>query len=274
VFVVIFAFWCINLIAIELEHPFGDDVNDINLHAEQCDINAHLLVLLDPRSRHMPICANFGTLTGPGYQNCKYSTEIMKEGGNPDNAMKDGSMGIRPSVLPKVASEAKVSTEKENPMFPDIALDVEKPVGPPIVATPGYSSPIDLQPLTQALPPSVLVATSAAHNELRDLVGSSHQQHQQLAEGILDQLKQQTQTKDLLIRIQERQSELLNQIAESCSRFFIQTSDINYAQTVALQNGKGAVEMNSCTPWPLGQLGSPGSVAPRRSRAPSVRTER
>jgi len=272
VFCTIFAFWCINLIAMELEHPFGDDVNDINLHAEQREMNEHLLVLLDPRARHLPNCADLAVLAGPDYRKCQYSTEVMKEGGNPEFAMKDGSVGIRPSIFNKLASDTRVSNEKGNPMFTDLALDVEKPVAPPTVATAGYSSTVDSQALTQALPSSVYVATSVAHNELRDLVGSSHQQHQQLAEGILDQLKQQTQTKDLLIRIQERQSELLNQIAESCSRFFIQTSDINYAQTVALQSGRGAVEMNSCTPWPpFVQAGGAGGVAPRRNSAARLR---
>jgi len=56
VFVSVFVLNCINLIACEIEHPFGDDVNDINLHHAQDEFNNHLRILLDSRAFHKPWC--------------------------------------------------------------------------------------------------------------------------------------------------------------------------------------------------------------------------
>jgi len=46
--------WSINLIAGQLEQPFGDDENDLPIETLQVDMNASLLMLLDPRSHKMP----------------------------------------------------------------------------------------------------------------------------------------------------------------------------------------------------------------------------
>merc|ERR1719210_1142026 len=53
-FVVIFAFWGINYIAVELEQPFGDDPNDLPLHDMQADLNKSLIALLHPCAQHAP----------------------------------------------------------------------------------------------------------------------------------------------------------------------------------------------------------------------------
>lgn len=55
-FIISIAFWGINLIAIELEQPFGDDPNDLPLADMQVDLNKSLCALLHP-------CAS-----GPSYR--------------------------------------------------------------------------------------------------------------------------------------------------------------------------------------------------------------
>ena len=41
-------FWSLELIAAELENPFGDDVNDLPVFSFQNDVNNGLLLLVDP----------------------------------------------------------------------------------------------------------------------------------------------------------------------------------------------------------------------------------
>ena len=48
----------INLIAVELEHPFGDDSNDIDVSHTIHEFNDHLRVLVDMRARHSPKCVS------------------------------------------------------------------------------------------------------------------------------------------------------------------------------------------------------------------------
>jgi len=54
-FIVVFSFWSINYIAVELEQPFGDDANDLPLHDMQIDLNQSLESLLDKRAQIPPI---------------------------------------------------------------------------------------------------------------------------------------------------------------------------------------------------------------------------
>ena len=49
-FLVIMAFWSINFIAIELEMPFGDDLNDLPLLDLQRDYNLSIISLMDKRA--------------------------------------------------------------------------------------------------------------------------------------------------------------------------------------------------------------------------------
>lgn len=49
-FVAVFVFWCIHFIAIEIEEPFGDDVNDLPLYDLQTEMNHSLIQLLDDKA--------------------------------------------------------------------------------------------------------------------------------------------------------------------------------------------------------------------------------
>mmetsp|Transcript_64084 Transcript_64084/g.122261 ORF Transcript_64084/g.122261 Transcript_64084/m.122261 type:complete len:485 (+) Transcript_64084:197-1651(+) len=51
---VVMAFWAINYIAVELEMPFGNDLNDLPLQEMQEDMNASLLSLVHPKSLTVP----------------------------------------------------------------------------------------------------------------------------------------------------------------------------------------------------------------------------
>merc|ERR1712048_652373 len=53
-FVVIFSFWSINYIAVELEMPFGDDLNDLPLYDMQRDMNGSLRTLIEERAQRVP----------------------------------------------------------------------------------------------------------------------------------------------------------------------------------------------------------------------------
>lgn len=53
-FIVSFSFWSINYIAVELEQPFGDDLNDLPLHKMQADLNKSLIALLHPSAQQPP----------------------------------------------------------------------------------------------------------------------------------------------------------------------------------------------------------------------------
>jgi len=54
VFLQVFILWSLNLIASELEVPFGTDPNDLNGECLQTEMNAHLLLLFDASKRKTP----------------------------------------------------------------------------------------------------------------------------------------------------------------------------------------------------------------------------
>lgn len=53
-FAVIFSFWGVNYIAVELEGPFGNDWNDLPLQEMQTQLNESLIALLHPNSQRAP----------------------------------------------------------------------------------------------------------------------------------------------------------------------------------------------------------------------------
>merc|ERR1719224_409617 len=54
-FFVIMAYWSINFIAVELEMPFGDDLNDLPIYEMQRDLNASLTGLLQKQANRPPV---------------------------------------------------------------------------------------------------------------------------------------------------------------------------------------------------------------------------
>jgi len=53
-FTPVLSFWCINLIAAEIEQPFGNDSNDLPTHGLQETMNETLILLMNPLSGQVP----------------------------------------------------------------------------------------------------------------------------------------------------------------------------------------------------------------------------
>jgi len=53
-FIMVFTYWSLNTIAIDLENPFGIDENDMDFAEMQQEMNRHLVVLLSPSAEHVP----------------------------------------------------------------------------------------------------------------------------------------------------------------------------------------------------------------------------
>jgi len=53
-FIMVFTYWSLNSIAINLENPFGVDDNDMDFPEMQAEMNRHLVALLGPSVKHIP----------------------------------------------------------------------------------------------------------------------------------------------------------------------------------------------------------------------------
>eukprot|EP00418_Pyrodinium_bahamense_P072187 CAMPEP_0179076636 /NCGR_PEP_ID=MMETSP0796-20121207/34203_1 /TAXON_ID=73915 /ORGANISM="Pyrodinium bahamense, Strain pbaha01" /LENGTH=516 /DNA_ID=CAMNT_0020773895 /DNA_START=180 /DNA_END=1730 /DNA_ORIENTATION=- len=53
-FTQVFIYWCLNMIAVEIENPFGMDPNDIDAAAMQQEMNRNLLLLMEPSTKRTP----------------------------------------------------------------------------------------------------------------------------------------------------------------------------------------------------------------------------
>jgi hypothetical protein len=59
-FIQVFILWSLNMIAAEIEDPFGTDPNDLDGDRMQAEMNMHLRLLLDQRSNRLPkLSGNF-----------------------------------------------------------------------------------------------------------------------------------------------------------------------------------------------------------------------
>mmetsp|Transcript_58771 Transcript_58771/g.131449 ORF Transcript_58771/g.131449 Transcript_58771/m.131449 type:complete len:488 (-) Transcript_58771:38-1501(-) len=54
-FASVLVFWGVNRIAVEIEMPFGDDSNDLQLKDMQASINQSLITLIDPMTQNPPV---------------------------------------------------------------------------------------------------------------------------------------------------------------------------------------------------------------------------
>jgi len=84
-----FSMWSIELIATEIEHPFGEYVNDLPVREFQQDLNASLLSLLNPIAREVPALAekanrNIKKLSSKLYRGKSFSEAIDEIEVKPD----------------------------------------------------------------------------------------------------------------------------------------------------------------------------------------------
>ncbi|CAK0818197.1 unnamed protein product [Prorocentrum cordatum] len=63
-FIQVFILWSLNYIAVEIEHPFGGDPNDIDSTGLQLDMNFNLLILLHPACERTPTLSSRAKIHG------------------------------------------------------------------------------------------------------------------------------------------------------------------------------------------------------------------
>mmetsp|Transcript_42967 Transcript_42967/g.115490 ORF Transcript_42967/g.115490 Transcript_42967/m.115490 type:complete len:712 (-) Transcript_42967:122-2257(-) len=63
-FIQVFILWSLNYIAVEIEHPFGGDPNDIDSTTLQLDMNLNLLLLLHPACDRTPVLSSKAKIQG------------------------------------------------------------------------------------------------------------------------------------------------------------------------------------------------------------------
>eukprot|EP00746_Dinoflagellata_sp_MGD_P135140 gnl/MRDRNA2_/MRDRNA2_69072_c0_seq1.p1 gnl/MRDRNA2_/MRDRNA2_69072_c0~~gnl/MRDRNA2_/MRDRNA2_69072_c0_seq1.p1 ORF type:complete len:833 (+),score=111.01 gnl/MRDRNA2_/MRDRNA2_69072_c0_seq1:215-2500(+) len=103
-FVAVFTQWAINLIASEIEQPFGDDLNDFNLWEVQDEMNSSLLLLCEPSTQAVPkalplVGKATHRLSVSQYQDIDPMSGGFGKGLHPD-LMSGGTLGGSPSGGP------------------------------------------------------------------------------------------------------------------------------------------------------------------------------
>jgi len=75
-FIQVFVLWSLNNIAVEIEHPFGTDANDLDASQMQIDMNTHLLLLLEDTAARIPTLSSEAIITGLTSLGRRASTKI------------------------------------------------------------------------------------------------------------------------------------------------------------------------------------------------------
>jgi len=110
-FIEVFVLWSLNIIATQLENPFGSDVNDIDAVSMQAMFNKELLLLLRPKTKMLPALAENAVLDeGPLGAYCETWGEMFEDSetafsrGNQISVNAEvqrmSSVNSRPSVVP------------------------------------------------------------------------------------------------------------------------------------------------------------------------------
>merc|ERR1719473_1310421 len=128
-------FWSLELIAAELENPFGDDVNDLPVLGFQEDLNQGLLLLVDPMA------------------DCVYDfDDHRKEAAS--NWKTIGSLGDITKQLEQVSLERGDQTEDTD--CKNLYVPAQPPQHPvdrlPKDPTPAAAAPSNVEPPPQRLP--------------------------------------------------------------------------------------------------------------------------
>merc|ERR1719350_2766495 len=95
-FIIVFGFWCINYIAMEIEMPFGKDTNDLSMRLMVENMNCSLLCLLDERTKRPPKVL---------FQTIRFS-ERMYWGGGKRSLIDDMQQAPEPSRAPECCPES------------------------------------------------------------------------------------------------------------------------------------------------------------------------
>lgn len=225
VFFAVFGLQCINFIAMEIEHPFGDDLNDISVHHAQAEINEHLRMLIDPRTYHKPtydsldaletsIFENMNThiVFDEGKEGCKLRSSSglvrtahnePKRNSNLHQAVASGSDWSHVSLRHSTSSPSSTPTSKNEA---DVTLlgKTNEPCSPTAVSCAFAGSPKALQEPcgTAGTAGKLLVKQTKDDDAWR--------------RDVDQQLAQQVSNIDLLVTTQQKQMTLLKEISQCC----------------------------------------------------------
>lgn len=89
-FTPVLSFWCIDLIASEIEQPFGADVNDLPTHELQAMMNESLLLLINPQSGQVPTLTSTAVLD---WDELEYTYVTQVHIADQENPQKGGKFG-------------------------------------------------------------------------------------------------------------------------------------------------------------------------------------
>jgi len=145
-FCAVFCYWCINFIAIEIEHPFGDDVNDLPVRELQEESNHYLKMLLNERFQHVP--GQFHMDFRPSLQEMKIGmakparmsqSRGLGAAGSNDKYMS-ATLGVTREFCSSVDTPAMSATRSQESQPATLVLPI------PTVANPQKALPAEPQP--------------------------------------------------------------------------------------------------------------------------------
>lgn len=139
-FISVFALCSLNLIAQEIEQPFGDDHNDLECIEAQRVINCSLLLLLDPLTQS---CPNFDPIRATTMKRLTKTTEIISRNNDgsallaveEERLYRSSQSGMSPGTPPnktlsKSVTKTRLMVEEKkkvrDPKFPDSQPEPEK----------------------------------------------------------------------------------------------------------------------------------------------------
>eukprot|EP00930_Biecheleria_cincta_P013131 TRINITY_DN11870_c0_g1_i5.p1 TRINITY_DN11870_c0_g1~~TRINITY_DN11870_c0_g1_i5.p1 ORF type:complete len:542 (+),score=78.55 TRINITY_DN11870_c0_g1_i5:139-1764(+) len=181
-FLVVFSYWAVYYMALEMEMPFGDDLNDLPLHEMQRDMNKSLMALLDKEAQEVPkfhyngdqhdrlqtLLIDFDKTLCPGVLGMSMAKHLVRTSSqtrysacdgmsgmkqtakvedawvhDPRGAVQDGSLGPCPEL--RIEAEGDTGSGVSGQMDPDETLPfavVKSPSPPSIGDSPPCPQPV------------------------------------------------------------------------------------------------------------------------------------
>mmetsp|Transcript_24050 Transcript_24050/g.56859 ORF Transcript_24050/g.56859 Transcript_24050/m.56859 type:complete len:583 (+) Transcript_24050:141-1889(+) len=184
-FVQVFILWSLNNIAVEIEHPFGSDANDLDASEMQMEMNMNLLLVLDDAATcvpHLSHGARIHDLTKAGRRASQSISELHEEStyndimsscvvGHRRTSQTTGTPFSESSSIPSQSPSTFRRMSQESSAKSDSPKDVEAPVDTP-AACPALD---DCANPHNSLPISSRVSDSVQPDPA--FGGTSHPQH-------------------------------------------------------------------------------------------------
>jgi len=142
----VFILWSLTNIAVEIEHPFGNDANDLNSTHMQHDMNVHLLLLLNQAAQRVPI------LTEEAVMGEILSIETHEEN-QKRGAMKNYDQICRIWDARGVPQRHSIVLEETKEKKTEMAPPDQKMIEAPVAVAPG-TAPKDVIEAVDPSPPA------------------------------------------------------------------------------------------------------------------------